>query len=87
MSKPPFVPVPSPFGTPGMIDERASTEAFEEYVGGVANAQRLLQIWGTCYDVPAWKRGTDKVSTFRGKVVRAGFTIEDADAFLSLQGE
>lgn len=87
MSKKPFEPIPSPFGT--MNDEQRTQDAFVDYVGGTAKAEQLSRIWqnswpsGTNYDRLMGRGGT-KEDVFRAKAKREGFTDEDVDAFLSL---
>lgn len=85
--KKPFEVVPGPFGVGP--DERATQDAFVEYVGGHHRAERLSYIWqnsypsGTEYD-RLMGRGASKEEVFRRKAVREGFDIEDANAFLKL---
>ena len=82
-----FQPVTGPFGFG--IDERATSEAFEEYVGGRQRAERLLWIWnnsypsGTAYD-KLMGRGSTKEQVFTVKAKREGFSEQDIDAFLTL---
>lgn len=89
MSKPtkaPFQPVPGPFGG---TDEQATTDAFVEYVGGHARADRLQLIWnGTpATQSDPWGRFEGKKTRRDNFIIRAereGYTREDAEAFLSL---
>lgn len=74
MLKDPFVPVPSPFGTPGWNDERATQNAFVDYVGGAARADQLGRVFK---DYP------NEVDA-RPAAQRQGFCDEDVDAFLML---
>lgn len=85
--KKPFVVVPSPFGTPGFNDERATQDAFVEYVGGPGQADQLSRIYQNSYphganDMDPYYKTKDQV--FRIRALRDGFTDEDVDAFFSL---
>jgi len=80
-----FKPVKGPFGG---IDEQATVDAFEDYVGGVENAQRLLSIYRNSYPMRGrWgtKDGKSKTEVFCEKAKQDGFDDNDIDAFLMMQ--
>lgn len=64
----------SPFGN-RVLDERATHEAFEDYMGGVDRAFRILHVWQDSYN---------SLHKFEIKAAREGFTENEIDAFLSL---
>jgi hypothetical protein len=75
----PFQAIPGPFGK---TDEQATTNAFEEYVGGVRRAQRLLYIYNNSYPMPGrWTEQVSKDQVFRSRAKREGFTDAEIDAF------
>lgn len=85
-----FKPVLSVFGG---IDERATQDAFVDFVGGTGNADRLCVIWCNSY---ACETEYDKLvkspyyktreQVFRNKAISRGFKNAEVDAFLMLQG-
>ncbi len=80
----PFQPVPSPFGTG--IDEQTSTANFEQLVGGVARAQRLLRIFkDSTAGTDHRGRPISRRDVYRRRALAQGFTAVEADALLSLQ--
>jgi hypothetical protein len=72
-----FKPIPGPFGH---IDEAATTQAFEEFMGGVSRAQQILRVWNNSY--PSYRR--EKIQNFISAAGREGFKSEEISAFLSL---
>lgn len=83
--KPPFQPVPSPFGVPGRNDEQATHDAFVEYMGGRNRADRLWNIRKNSYPTQDWRNDTiSAVDNFRRKALAEGFSEEEIDALLSL---
>ena len=81
-----FKVVPSPFGTLS-YDEDATMRAFEEYVGGVRRAERLMYLWNNTYPgirVSVFDPPKSKSEIFRKKAKGEGFTDNEADAFLML---
>ena len=85
MKKKPFELVPGPFGR---ADERASHEAFEEYMGGRSRADQLFRIYQNSYPMPTHQIGVTLSSeeVFQHKAKREGFSQEEIDALLLLQG-
>ncbi len=85
MSKQPFKPVPSPFGTGN--HEQATQDAFVEYVGGRSKAEHLSRLWQHSYPTP-WppdhRYAKTKAEVFRNKAKGEGFSDEDVDAFMQL---
>ena len=83
-----FETIQSPFGVG--IDERKTTEAFVDYVGGTVKADRLLYLWGishgygTKHDFLMGK-GITRKQNFRRKAKEEGFTDEQVDAFFLMQ--
>lgn len=70
----------------GGIDERATTESFEFFVGGVKRAQRLQYIWSNLYVTgpPHIDLREKKITMFKIRAGHEGFTKEQAEAFLML---
>jgi hypothetical protein len=81
VSKPPFKPVPGPFG--GM-DEQATIEAFEEYIG---DYQRLLKLWRIareCYPMPKYPNGQyTRIEVLKMRAKRDGFTENEINGYLT----
>ena len=92
MAKQPFQTVPGPFSDvlPGTIDEQATQEAFEDYVGGPTKAFRLMNLYreagytvnGDKFKICPPKR--TQASVFIKMAEREGFTKQQAEAFLML---
>jgi len=80
-----FKVVRSPFGG---VDERATHDAFVEFVGGRDRADRLFWIWKHSYEQTVYPsylyKPVPREQVFREKAKREGFTDEEVDAFLSL---
>ena len=80
-----FQLIASPFGTG--IDERATQEAFVDFVGGWKRAEQLERIWKNTWSSPHpvgtmyWK---PKSKIFADKAKREGFTEEEICAFMTL---
>lgn len=68
-------------------DEATDHAAFEEYVGGIPRAFRLLYCYkNSCAGVHhGWFPDTTKEENFRSRALRAGFDNMDVDAFLAIQ--
>lgn len=79
----PFKVVPGPFGG---SDERATQEAFVEYVGGTRKADRLMYLWNDSYPCSTHDifKPLTKEEVFRSKAIREGYTHEQISAFLIL---
>jgi len=77
-------PVPGPFGG---VDEGATMRAFEEFVGGVPRAERLLQLYLNSYPVCGLGGRVErsKAEVFTAKARREGFSAAQAEAWLALQ--
>ena len=74
----------------GRMDESATQEAFEFYVGGVKRAESLLHLWNTSYPIGTrydflYGRGKTKVDVFYNKAKSEGYTEEEIDAFMLLE--
>ena len=67
-------------GTFGGIDEQATTDYFESFVGGVNRAQLLFSIWKNVYEYPA-----KRIKYFRDRAEHERFTKEQIDAFLIIK--
>ncbi len=78
MTKPPFV---------ATGDEATDHAAFEEYVGGVAQAFRLLRIYTLSFPTTAAFGDVKKTKeeAFIANAVREGYSVLDAEAFLAIQ--
>jgi hypothetical protein len=79
----PFQAIPGPFGG---TDERATTDAFEDYVGGVQRAQRLLRLYNDSYPFGTemdrlMGRGKTKNQVFRDRARIDGFKPHEIEAF------
>jgi len=75
----------------GLVDEQATQEAFETFVGGINRAERLVWLWnnsypsGTAYDRMFRANSyQSKENIFKNKAKREGFADEQIKAFLSL---
>jgi len=79
----------SPFGNT-VLDERATHEAFEDYMGGATRAFRILWIYQNSYSTGNpissgyYKNYKSKEEVFKVKAAREGFDKNEIDAFLSL---
>lgn len=71
--RPAFQPVMGAFG----IDERATTEAFEQYVGGVDRAQRMLSLYRSSFPTSCESRA----QVFNKRAAKEGFSSEEINAF------
>lgn len=81
-----FKTIPSPFGTLS-YDERKTTEAFEDFMGGPDRARQIERIWADTYPSPHTNISPyykTKKEIFRQKAEDAGFTAEEIEAFLML---
>jgi hypothetical protein len=73
-----FKPIPG--------DEQATTDAFVEYVGGRARAERLFSIYRNSYPIKLQTFTTiSKREVFCRKAEREGFDKQEIDALLSIQ--
>lgn len=61
-----------------LATEQERTDAFEELCGGVANSQRLFQIWKNCWP-------PNKVVSFQKRAKSEGYTDQQINALLELQ--
>jgi hypothetical protein len=61
-----------------LATEQDRTDAFEELCGGVANSQRLFQIWKDCWP-------PNKIASFQKRAKNEGYTDQQIDALLNLQ--
>ena len=81
-----FAPIEYPWGD---IDEKATQDAFIDFVGGTAKADRLQLLnmnsypMGTALD-RLNGRGKTKEQVFRRKAKNAGYTDRQVTAFLML---
>jgi hypothetical protein len=78
-----FKAIPGPFGG---VDEQATTDAFEQFVGGVRKAQHLLYLYNNSYPHGTemdrlMGKGRTKDQVFRTKAKREGFTDAHINAF------
>lgn len=69
-------------------DEQADTAAFEEFMGGVERAQRLLGIYkrsGPGVRLRPFDKPPTRAEVFRAQANMAGFTDSEVDALLAMQ--
>ena len=81
----PFKLVPGPLGRP---DEQATTDAFVDYVGGRARADRLFNIYKNSHEhgeMSCLNPARTKAEVFRIRAHNVGFTDLEIDALLMLQ--
>lgn len=78
-----FQSVPGPFGG---IDEQATTKAFEDFMGGVARAQRIFQIYVNSYPSkhPNPRYSKNKEQVFTDNATRQGFSEREIEALLEV---
>lgn len=80
-----FKPVPGPFGG---IDEAATHEAFERFMGGPDRAFRLLHLYQESSPAPGMfvtSPGLSREDVFRRKAANRGFKPEEVEALLEIQ--
>ena len=78
-----FKAIAGPFGG---TDEAATHRAFEEFVGGISSAERILRLWNNTYAIPSGfsTNGLTKSQVFERVAKREGIPASHIAAFLSL---